>query len=137
MRDPLLALGCPDPVTRIREIKERDPERQRVRELFAAWWEAHHDIPVRVSDLAPEVREIADPGGKGRQYLARAIQNLTGTRQAGYVLDRVGELPNRRKEGALYWLRQIASDTTRHSVEFIRSIRVVRDRGRKPNKING
>ena len=117
VRDPLLALGCPDPVTRIREIKERDPERQRVRELFAAWWEAHHDIPVRVSDLAPEVREIADPGGKGRQYLARAIQNLTGTRQAGYVLDRVGELPNRRKEGALYWLRQIASDTTRHSVE--------------------
>ena len=48
---------------------------------------------------------------------ARAIQNLTGTRQAGYVLDRVGELPNRRKEGTLYWLRQIAGDTTRHSVE--------------------
>lgn len=45
VRDPLLALDCPDPVTRIREIKERDPERQRVSELFAAWWEAHHDIP--------------------------------------------------------------------------------------------
>jgi hypothetical protein len=29
VRDPLLALGCPDPVTRIREIKERDPDAAR------------------------------------------------------------------------------------------------------------
>jgi hypothetical protein len=107
VRDPLLALGCPDPVARVRQIKERDPARQHVIELFHAWWEAHRDAPVRVSDLAPPVRDIADPNGRGRQYVARAIQNLAGTRQGGFLLDRVAELPNRRKEGARYHLKQV------------------------------
>jgi len=100
VRDPLLALGCPDPVDRVRQIKERDPARQRVIELFAAWWETHRDSPIRVADLAPEVREIVDPSQRGRQYLARAIQNLIGTRQGGFTLERVAELPNKRKVGS-------------------------------------
>jgi hypothetical protein len=107
VRDPLLALGCPDPVDRVRQIKERDPARQTVIELFAVWWQAHQDSPIRAADLAPEVREVVDPGGRGRQYLARAIQNLIGTRQGGFVLERVAELPNRRKAGALYRLRRV------------------------------
>jgi hypothetical protein len=107
VRDPLLALGCLDPVARVRELKERDPERQRVIELFATWWANHGDQPIRVSDLAQEVRDIADPAGRGRQYLARAISNLVGTRQGGFVLERVGEISNRHKAGALYSLRQI------------------------------
>jgi hypothetical protein len=108
VRDPLVALGCPDPVDRVRQMKERDPARQTVIELFAAWWLAHKDTPIRAADLAPEVREVADPGGRGRQYLARAIQNLIGTRQGGFVLERVAELPNRHKAGARYRLRQLA-----------------------------
>jgi len=108
VRDPLLALGCPDPVDRIRQIKERDPARQRVIEMFGAWWEAHKDNAVRAADLAPEVREIIDPSQRGRQYVARAVQGLIGTRQGGFTLERVGELPNRRKAGAPYRLRQVS-----------------------------
>jgi putative DNA primase/helicase len=108
VRDPLLALGCPDPVDRVRQIKERDPARQRVIELFAAWWEAHRDSPIRAADLAPEVREIVDPSQRGRQYLARAIQGLIGTRQGGFTLERVAELPNKRKAGTLYRLQQVS-----------------------------
>jgi hypothetical protein len=108
VRDPLLALGCPDPVDRVRQIKERDPARQRVIEMFATWWEAHRDSPIRVADLAAEVREIVDPSQRGRQYLARAIQGLIGTRQGGFTLERVAELPNKRKVGALYRLQQLS-----------------------------
>jgi hypothetical protein len=85
---PLLALGCKDPVARLSEIKARGPERQRMLELFTAWWTAHADTPIRVSELAPEVKEIAD----------RAIGNLTGARQGGFVLERFGaQLPQGRR----------------------------------------
>ena len=104
MRDPLLALGAKDPVARLSEIKARDPERQRVIELFNVWWENHGSDPVKVSELAPEVKEIADPSDRGRQYLARAIGKLAGTRQGGFLLERFGDLPNSRKEGARYQL---------------------------------
>ena len=115
VRDPLLALGCKDPVARLSEIKARDPERQRVIELFNAWWENHGSDPVKVSELAPEVQEIADPSKHGRQYLARAIGNLAGTRQGGFVLERFGDLPNARKVGARYRLRQILQTVDRTS----------------------
>jgi hypothetical protein len=114
VRDPLLALGCKDPVARLSEIKARDPERQRVIELFNAWWENHGSDPVKVSELAPEVQEIADPSKHGRQYLARAIGNLAGTRQGGFVLERFGDLPNARKVGARYRLRQILQTVDPH-----------------------
>jgi hypothetical protein len=107
VRDPLLALGCKDPVARLNQIKARDPERQRVIELFSAWWEHHADNPVKVSELTPDVQEIADPSKRGRQYLARAIANLAGTRQGGFLLERFGDLPSHRKEGARYRLLQI------------------------------
>jgi putative DNA primase/helicase len=111
-RDPLLALGCPDPVNRVRQLKERDPARQLVIELFAAWWEAHQDKPIRVADLAPEVRDIADPNQRGRQYLARAIENLVGTRQGGFTLGRAPGLPNKRKMGTLYRLLRVVAPST-------------------------
>jgi hypothetical protein len=76
--------------------------------MFATWWEAHRDSPIRVADLAAEVREIVDPSQRGRQYLARAIQGLIGTRQGGFTLERVAELPNKRKVGALYRLQQLS-----------------------------
>ncbi len=45
VRDPLVALGCRDPVDRISEIKARDPERQRVISLFSAWHDAQGITP--------------------------------------------------------------------------------------------
>jgi hypothetical protein len=83
-------------------------------ELFNAWWEAHADTPVKASELAPAVKEIADPSQHGRQYLARAIGNLAGTRQGGFLLERFGDLPNNRKEGARYRLLQILPTVDPH-----------------------
>ena len=108
VRDPLLALGCQDPIARLNEIKARDPERQRIIELFNVWFDKHGTKPIKASELDPPVVEIADPRKQGRQYLARAIGNLAGTRQGGFLLERFGDLPNARKEGAKYRLLQIS-----------------------------
>jgi hypothetical protein len=56
VRDPLLALGCQDPVAQIREIKARDPQRQKVAELYELWWEHHGDAPTKASELADELK---------------------------------------------------------------------------------
>jgi hypothetical protein len=88
-RDPLLALGCVDPAARVADVKANDPRRRQLAELFAAWWEHHRDQPVRIVDLHEGVRAVADPAGKGRQYLAAMIGKLEGTRAAGFVLNRI------------------------------------------------
>jgi hypothetical protein len=40
VRDPLLTLGCQDPVEQVSAAKANDPRRRRVAELFATWWGA-------------------------------------------------------------------------------------------------
>ena len=87
-RDPLLTLGCRDPVERIEFLKSKDPQRQRVAELFTTWWAHHGPNPKTVNDLAQAVRNVVDPQMRGRQYLAMAISRLAGTRAAGFVLSR-------------------------------------------------
>jgi hypothetical protein len=50
-RDPLLALGCRDPVERIEALKANDPRRQRIADLFRTWSEEHGATPVKVNQL--------------------------------------------------------------------------------------
>lgn len=120
VRDPLLALGCKDPVARLSEIKARDPERQRVIELFNAWWESHGSNPVKVSELVPEVQEIADPSKRGRQYIARAIGNLAGPsrRLPARTVRRSAEQPERRRS-----LANFPDCGQAQGIRVIRSIR--------------
>jgi hypothetical protein len=87
-RDPLVTLGCCDPVERIEMLKAHDPRRRRIAELFRTWWEHHKADPTKASDLAEPVKAIADPQGRGRQYLAAFLAQLAGTRAAGFVLNR-------------------------------------------------
>ena len=87
-RDPLLSLGCRDPVERIEAIKANDPHRRLINELFREWWAHHGSSPKKVRDLHHSVRKIADPNGVGRQYLATRIAGLAGTRAGGFVLTR-------------------------------------------------
>jgi hypothetical protein len=105
VRDPLLALGCGDPVARIKEIKARDPYRQKVAELFELWWEHHGDAPTRATELADEVKAAIDPQGRGRQFIAKAVEDLAGTRQSGYVLTR--QKGEGRKAVATYQLKKV------------------------------
>jgi hypothetical protein len=87
-RDPLLTLGCCDPVERIDVLKSKDHRRQLVGELFKKWWEMHGSKPIAVNDLHFQVKGIIDPQGRGRQYLAAVITRLAWTRAAGFFLTR-------------------------------------------------
>jgi hypothetical protein len=87
-RDPFVALGCCDPVERIESLKANDPRRERIAELFRTWWEHHGATPVKANHLAEPVKAIADPQGRGRQYLATFLSGLAGTHAAGFVLAR-------------------------------------------------
>lgn len=88
-RDSSVALGCADPVARMAKSKAADPQRALLAELFNAWWEHHGDKLVTVTKLHDAVQRIADPVGKGRQFLATQIRHLDGTRVAGYLLTHV------------------------------------------------
>lgn len=88
VRDPLLMLGCRDPVERIETAKARDPHRQKIAELFHIWQEQHGETPIKAADLAEPVRFVIDPQGRGRQYVATFLGRLAGTRAAGFVLTR-------------------------------------------------
>jgi hypothetical protein len=88
VRDPLLALGCLDPVERIGESKWLDTRRQAIADLFAIWWKRHRDRAIPIRSLHYDVKAVADPHGRGRQYLASAVGKLAGTRLNGFVLTR-------------------------------------------------
>jgi hypothetical protein len=88
VRDPLLMLGCRDPVEHVEMLKAHDPYRQNIAELFKAWWSEHQDKPVRASELAEPVRRLIDPLARGRQFVASALGKMAGTRAAGFVLVR-------------------------------------------------
>jgi hypothetical protein len=105
VRDPLLTLGCTDPVAQISKAKARDPRRQRVAELFASWWQHHRSEPMRVAELHDDVKAIADPQGRGRQYLATFLGKLDGTRAGDFVMTRQEAAGS--WTGATYQLRPV------------------------------
>jgi hypothetical protein len=88
VRDPLLALGCQDPVKRVLETKQRDTSRQAVVELFNVWWERHGDRPIRISELHVDVQNASDLCGHSRQFISAYLEKLAGARMAGFVLTR-------------------------------------------------
>jgi len=104
VRDPLVALGCSDPVERIASVKASDPHRQHVAELLQVWWHHHADNPMKAVDLAEPVKAVADPQGRGRQHLVSHLNRLVGTRSAGLVLTR--EKPAGRWGAATYAVQQ-------------------------------
>jgi putative DNA primase/helicase len=94
-RDPLLALGCQDPVARIHELRAADPARENLAELFGIWWENHQDkwvspvtrMPAGAEALAAEVRGLADRENRGPQHLRTFLNRLDNTRAAGFVFE--------------------------------------------------
>lgn len=115
-RDPFVTLGCCDPVERIESFKTKDPRRQRIADLFHTWWEQHGATPVKVNQLAEPVKAIADPQGRGRQYLATFLSGLAGTHAAGFVLTR--QEPAGRWTAATYALtKAAAAEPTGHRTD--------------------
>jgi hypothetical protein len=87
-RDPLIALGCADPVSRIVDAKRDDPDRLQLLEFFKAWHNRYGERAVRVSEIDLKLRQLADGHGGSRQKFATFVANLTGTRAAGFVMTR-------------------------------------------------
>jgi hypothetical protein len=83
-----LALGCRDPIERMSEAKARDPFRQTVGALFAAWWKHHGSSPQTAHQLDIEVQRIINPQDRGRQYVAVQLEKLVGARLGGFILTR-------------------------------------------------
>ena len=108
VRDPLLTLGCRDPVERLSETKARDPMRQMTSDLFAIWWQHHGSSSQTAHRLDPEVQKIIDPHGRGRQYVTAQLEKLAGTRIAGFVLSRQAAVG--KWSAANYALSEIAND---------------------------
>src|SRR5262249_33721245 len=59
-RDPLLALGCSDPVQRIDRVKADDPHRRGMLDLFEAWDHHHGARAIKAIDLADPVRALVE-----------------------------------------------------------------------------
>jgi hypothetical protein len=85
-RDPLLALGCCDPVVRIERVKADDPHRREIVELFETWHANHGEKPITAANLAAPVRSLLDPQGRGRQHIAARLARLAGTCAGGFAL---------------------------------------------------
>src|SRR5262249_47682281 len=88
VRDPLVALGCQDPVARIAELKISDPYRQATVEIFQAWGRHHKNDAVKASELADgvQVALVPNPKKPNRESVASRVANLGGTRLAGFHL---------------------------------------------------
>ena len=88
VRDPLLALGCRDPVDRVDELKRDDPHRRQVVDFFSAWRQAHGSDPVAVKKLDANVLAAAGLQRGSRQSVATFVANLVNTRAGGFQLRR-------------------------------------------------
>jgi hypothetical protein len=93
-RDPLLTLGCRDPVERIAASKTADPRRKHVLAVYEAWWRDYQDKPILAKDLGYAVTGAIDQKARwfgseyvvSRQYVASWLARHVGTRMGGYVL---------------------------------------------------
>lgn len=111
VRDPLVGLGCKDPAARVGETKGRDSQRAEIAEIFGIWWGRHQDRPVTAKDLHEDVQQALNPFCHRRQFVASRLQQLAGTRIAGWVLLRQAPIG---KHGAATYKLQRAGSTSMH-----------------------
>ncbi len=109
IRDPLLTLGCADPVQRIRDAKAGDPRRRFVADLFTAWWQKHENKAMKAADLAEPLQVMLNPQGRGRRYVAERLMQMNGTRCGGFVLIYQPPARDGAKNGGTYALAMTES----------------------------
>jgi hypothetical protein len=115
VRDPLLALGCADPVLRIAEAKASDTRRQNLAELLEVWHERHHDYPMKAADLHADVRVLLDPTGRAtRQSTTAHLAKLKGTRIAGFTLTAIA--PSGKWGTTTYAVTKVSGPAGKHEV---------------------
>ena len=98
VRDPLIAIGCQDPVEQMSDAKVGDARRRELADFYRIWWDKHGDAPTTANELSDEVKQMADPQGRGRQCLVAYLEKLIRTRVGGYVLTKQKPPLNRTTE---------------------------------------
>jgi hypothetical protein len=119
VRDPLVALGCQDPVARITDLKTSDPDRLATLDIFVTWWERHQDKAVKASELHDDVQALIVPDVKkrSRQNVVDKVAKLAGTQVGGFRL--TSDKDDKEKGDKGYWtplsykLLQISKDETK------------------------
>ena len=89
VRDPLIALGCRDPVERLVNDKRNDGHRQELVAVFRLWQQAHGGKPITAHSLNQVVKDAIDPHKRGRQFIAAHLAKLAGARVAGFTLTKL------------------------------------------------
>jgi hypothetical protein len=119
-RDPILALGGRDPVDRNTETKAADPMRQRMIDIFEAWWAHHGNILIKANDLHADVLELIDTKAKrndigeltvNRQWVTGYLQSKIGTRVGGFFLSQVKDT-SRTRPISFYKLQETKEPTS-------------------------
>lgn len=87
-RDPLLALGCQDPIARQATLKDVDPEREHYSVICATWHGCHRDEFKTAEQLNRTVKELIVPGQHHRQRLASAVSRMAGLSINGFKVER-------------------------------------------------
>src|SRR5262245_18985606 len=97
VRDPLIPLGCHDPVERVETTKANDADRLYTLGIFEAWEESFGDREKTCTEArANEKVKEAIEGGQQltRQKFASRLSGLIGVRLGGYVM----ETPNKAEK---------------------------------------
>ncbi len=110
VRDPLLTLGCQDPVLRVLENKQSDVNRQRDLVILDEWWQRHKNSPVLASELHSEVLRLISPRNPHWRAAVAFCNSHNGTRVGGYILEMVKPSDEAGKRGAQYRLSQTGGD---------------------------
>jgi hypothetical protein len=122
IRDPLVALGCQDPVSvaEIAKLKTSDPTRLETAEIFQTWWTHHRDNKVKANELNEAVKAALEPDAKkrSRQAVASLVAKLVGTRLAGFHLRSDKDDKSRGRWTAVsYRLEQVGEDESEQATD--------------------
>jgi len=111
VRDPLLGLGCKDPIKRIDELKLADPKRELQLTVFREWWRAHRVVGelrtarVTAHGLSTDVCVLIDPdyGANSRAAVISTLASWRGVRVGGFVLEHNADRKGKHSP-TKYWL---------------------------------
>jgi hypothetical protein len=101
VRDPLITLGCCDPVERVETTKANDVERLYILGIFEAWEESFGNSERTCTEArANEKVKEAIEGGQQltRQKFASRLSSLIGVRLGGYVMESPNKAEKERPE---------------------------------------
>jgi hypothetical protein len=108
VRDPLLALGCDDPVKGVQDARDRDPHRVNIAALFAEWRFRHGGDWQKADELHPAVRRMVDEKERV-PAIRQKLSQMANTRLGGFRLECTVE-GNAANRVSLYRVIEIESN---------------------------